>query len=299
MTWRIAVVVTVGLFPWAAVSPGNEPTTLVPNRSNDALAGTLRGLIVRHAPPVLYEDFDDWGETKSVARGIKWTEGNLLPLPLKPHLMYKEKNHGTWKRVRITAENMKDTLVVDIRNVEQVAPGCKTFDLFVSFDAKIHYDQERWRSGLKTYDVGARARLRVRLGLRCEVTTRLESSGGLLPDTVFRLRVLHANLGYDNLVMEHLAGMGGTMAKLLGDAIRGFLRERRPFLETDLLRKANAAIVAAGDTKEIRVGLGSLFDSKDFFTESAVNLIKAPKTPPPPAPTPANNQPTWRPVSKR
>jgi hypothetical protein len=60
---------------------------------------------------------------------------------------------------------------------------------------------------------------------------------------------------YDHFVTEHIAGLGGDAAKLLGDALQKILR---PALEKKLLPKASAAIVKAADTKELRVSLGSL-----------------------------------------
>jgi hypothetical protein len=36
----------------------------------------------------------------------------------------------------------------------------------------------------------------------------------------------------------------------------------RPSLEHRLIDKANAAIVKAGDTKEVRLGIGKLFERK-------------------------------------
>ena len=40
------------------------------------------------------------------------------------------------------------------------------------------------------------------------------------------------------------------------------VKQMRPSLEKDMLEKANRAIVKAGDTKEVKLGLGKLFDGK-------------------------------------
>jgi hypothetical protein len=258
----------------AQPAPGAEPATLAPNRSNDALAGTLRGLIVRHAPNPLYEASRNWGDTKEVVRGLRWTG---RPLPLRPEVVKGEKKHGKWRRVRVTADDLANTLVFDLRHVRQHEPGRKTFDVFASFDARVFVDQERWRAGLKTFDFSARARLRVKLHLACEVTTRLQPNGTLFPDALFRLRVTRADLRYDNLVVEHIAGLGGTAAKVLGEAVHNLLDELKPSLEPDLLARANAAIVKAGDTKEVKLSLTNFFERPDALAESALNLLPGPK----------------------
>ena len=64
----------------------------------------------------------------------------------------------------------------------------------------------------------------------------------------------HADVGYDDFEVTHIAGVGGDLAKFLGDAARKAIREFKPSLEERLLTKAEARILKAGDTKEIRLG---------------------------------------------
>jgi hypothetical protein len=73
---------------------------------------------------------------------------------------------------------------------------------------------------------------------------------------------MQAQVSYDNLVVEHIAGIGGEAAKLIGDGLKGGLHQWRPSLEKELLAKADAAIVKAADTKEVRVSLSQLFSGK-------------------------------------
>src|SRR5262249_13818111 len=171
-------------------------------------------------------------------------------------------NDGTWKHIRITAEHLADTLLVDVKNVHQTDDGKKYFDVHLAFDAKVYYLERIWHKGVKLYDGDVEAKMRVKLNLTCEATTRLEGQGALLPELVFRLRVTKADFSYDNLKVEHIAGIGGEGAKVIGDAVVATLRQVHPSLERDMIAKADDAIVKAADTKEIRVGLGSLFGKK-------------------------------------
>jgi hypothetical protein len=253
-----------------AVASAPAQTPVLGHKDVNALAGTLRGLVVAHAPTTLYEDAPSWGETKRVANGVEW-KGKI---GLKPELQYKQKNHGVWKRMKVTAPNLADSLVLDIRHVRRPEEGRLLFDVFVSFDARVQYDQERWRSGIKTYDVSTRARLRVRVLLHCEVTTRIEPNGTFFPDAFMRLRVVKADAGYDNLVVEHIAGLGGDAAEVIGDTIHGAIKEFKPSAERKLFERANAAIVKAGDTKEVKLSLTGMFASKDFLTGQALELLK-------------------------
>src|SRR5207302_8177276 len=108
------------------------------------------------------------------------------------------------------------------------------------------------------YSGEVRARLRLRLRLRCEAVSRVETGGKLLPEAVFRLRVLQSDLRYDRFRVEHAAGVGGDAAKVLGEGAHAAVHLVRPSLERKLLERANAAVVKAGDTREVRVSLMKL-----------------------------------------
>jgi hypothetical protein len=244
--------------PAKSIASGNVLAALG-GGSVDALAGTLRGFLVKSLPNPVYEDTKHWGLQKPV-REVRWRGKGL-------HVRREEvdvlKNDGRWWKVRVIGERLADTLVLDLRDARQIEPGRMTFTAFISFDTHIDFDRQTWRSGTRTYSGSIRARMRVRLTLQCEATARLDGAGKLLPDAIFRLRVLRAESGYDNFVVEHIAGLGGEAAKLLGDAARGSLKQWRPSMESELLAKADAAIVKAGDTKEVRVSLSKLLSKKN------------------------------------
>jgi len=242
------------------VKPRLDPAGLLPLLSGgttDAVAGAIRGYLVRAMPDPLYEAWPGWGNTCNVARGIKWHHA-------KPSLQYKPKNDGKWTHVRVSCVNPADTVIFDIRDVQAPEQGRLVFTVFLSFDAKVEYDQQNWESGVRLYAGSSRAKFRVRALVHCEATYRLEPGKALLPDAVFRLRVTQAQVGYDNFVMEKVAGIAGEAGKVLGDAIRGGLKRWDPSLERNLLAKANAAIEQAGDTKEVRVSLYELIKKKGW-----------------------------------
>jgi hypothetical protein len=131
--------------------------------------------------------------------------------------------------------------------------------------------------------------------LQCEANMRLDPGAALLPEAVFRLRVVQSQLSYDNFVTEHIAGIGGDMADVLGDAVRNGMKKWHPSLERDLLAKANASIEKAADTKEVRVSLVDLLKKKGWMPKAPP--VPAPAAGPPaaPLPTPAEPPPTAEP----
>jgi hypothetical protein len=223
------------------------------------LSASFRGVMLTFVPTPLYEDHKHWGKQKEVARGLKWTgEGPDFHAEVQKTL----KNDGLWWRVKVTAPDVDRLLVFEISDVHKPELGKMTFRAFISFGTEIEYERQRWDAGKRLFSTSIRGRARVDLTLHCEAITHLEDKGKLLPDTVFRLHVTSSDFHYDDVVFEHVAGLGGEAAKLIGEAARANLRIWKPSLEQKLVDRANAAIVKAGDTKEVRVGIGKLFQRK-------------------------------------
>jgi hypothetical protein len=238
--WLGLLLLTAGP-AWAGPPPGKVVDAgaalgMLGGGSPEALAGSLRAFLVKSVPDPLFEDHRHWDLHKEGSRG-------------------KPKKDGRWWRVTVKAINPADTMIVDLRDLQVLEGGRKTFTLFVAFDADVELERQTWKLGVRLYSGSTRARLRLKLHLRCEALAKVEAKK-LVPSAVFRLRVLESSLNYDNLVVEHTAGVGGEVAKLLGDAFVGGMHHWKPSLERELLAKANAAIVKAADTHEVRVGLG-------------------------------------------
>jgi hypothetical protein len=171
--------------PGAAAALG----LLDPN-SAPALAGNLRAFLLASLPEPLFEDAKHWG-VQAPVRKLRWRGQGLR---VHPEVQEVLENEGDWWKVRVTAINPRDTLVVDLRDVRHPEPGRMTFTTFLALDAHVDYDRQNWRAGTRLYSGSVRARMRLKLSLRCEVTGRVEGQG-LLPDVVVRLRVTQSDAG--------------------------------------------------------------------------------------------------------
>jgi hypothetical protein len=229
------------------------PQPAVGAPSADALAASLRSYLAQRIPPVLSEDKGNWGHQKPTARGLEWKGHKVLP-----RVQRSPKNQGVWRKLTLRAIDPWHTLVLELRDARQVGPGRMTFTAFLALGVRADYEHQHWRAGIRLYSGSVRARLRIKATLACEVTSRLEKTGGLLPEVVFRFRVLQSDAGYDNFVVEHINGVGGELAKVLGKAARDALHQWKPSLERNLLAKANAAILKSGDTRDIHLSLAKL-----------------------------------------
>jgi hypothetical protein len=242
--------------PAVAEPPASRPAE---PPSAEELAAIMKSLLVAALPDPLVEQSSNWGHQSNVMNGVTWEKDGIL---LKPHKQKKLKNDGTWRRIKVEAVNPDKNLTLLVRNVQQSEKGRLTFDLVLTLQTRIYFEQQIWKHGVKLYGGSTRARCRPILALQCESTSRAVKTEGALPDVVFRLRVLDAKLHYDQFKVEHTAGVGGDLAEVLGDAIHDMIKQLKPSLERDMLEKANRAIVKAGDTKEVKLGLGRLFDGK-------------------------------------
>jgi hypothetical protein len=229
------------------------PVPILTGSAKDELAGDFRGLLLKNLPDPLYEKENNWGNQAMVRR--RHLTGRLGDLHVE--IVHEPRNDGVWKKIRVEAVNPKDTLVFDVRNVVSPEAGKVTFQIFAALDTTINYTHQRWESGLRLFDASARAKARIKMTLDCEATSRLEG-GALIPDVVIEVKVTKADVTYDNLKFEHIAGIGGDAAQLIGDLAHAALTQWRPSIERDALAKANAAVVKAGQHKEVRLSLAKL-----------------------------------------
>ena len=223
--------------------------------SVEALAAALKPLLADALPPVLYEKTTNWGHQELAANGVRWHG-------LRAEVIKVPRNDGKWKRIRVTAQELPRSLALVVTDFKTVDTDRQTFKVFLTFQAGLEYEQQNWDLGVRLWSGSVRARLQLKVALECENVIRVEQGKGLFPDLVFRLRVTSAHVSYDNLVVEHVAGVGGSAARLTGEAVRSALRQWKPSLERDLLARADAAILKAADTREVRIGLGGLLKKK-------------------------------------
>jgi hypothetical protein len=219
------------------------------------LAKTLKPVLIKAIPATLHEKSDNWDHQVMVPVGLKWNG-------LRPQITKSPRNHGEWKRLKITAHDLPRTLDLKIFDVKNIDAEKQTFKVFLTFEMGVEYEQQNWESGARLWSGSVRARAQMKFDMDCENTLRVELDKNNLPDFILRIRVTNAKVNYDKLVIEHINGIGGDGAKLIGEAVHHVMNKHRPSIERDLLAKANAAIVKAADTRDVRISFGSLLKGK-------------------------------------
>ncbi len=219
-----------------------------------ALQTTLRDLVLHNLPTPAVQSKKDWGKQKETTRG------RLRGNPVK-----RLENDGHWRRFSVTVLNPEKTLALGITEAAFPEPGKATLTAMIGVDCGLKFEQQLWQNGRRLYSGETRGTCHAALLLKCEVISRSETKPGqLIPDLVFRMRVTEAQLFYEDLKIDHTAGIGGDGARILGEAIIDAVKRFKPDFERELLDKANAAIVKAADTKEVRISVQSLFQGESM-----------------------------------
>jgi hypothetical protein len=216
------------------------------------VAEMMKPFLVDAIPAKLYEHSRNWGKTSPTPHAIHWHG-------LRPEIVSTPRNDGHWQKVRISPRNLASSFDFRMSPAKRIDAERQSFQIFLSFVATVDYEHQLWESDVRLYSGNTRARIRILLTMDVENTLRLDTKKkALVPDMIFRLRATSAKLAYKDLVVEHTAGVGGSAARVIGEAIEGLVHELQPNLEQKLLDKAGAAVVRAADTREIRIGLSSL-----------------------------------------
>jgi hypothetical protein len=239
--------------------PGSSLLFAQPQAQIDApynqVAQSLKPHLVKLIPATLHEKTENWGHQVMTPVGLKWSGA-------RPRVTRSPRNHGEWRKLVISAQDLPRTLDLRIYDVKNAGADKQTYKVFLTFQMGVYYDQQNWESGVRLWSGSVVARAQVKVDMVCENTLRMELGKNSLPEFVVRLRVTSAKLSYDKLVFEHAAGIGGDGAKVLGKTAHNFVTRARPSFERDILARAGDAIVKTADTKELRVGFGGLSKSK-------------------------------------
>lgn len=243
------------------VAQSAPPTKATTPAENKTLSDSLQKLLLANLPDPLVQTAHNWEHQKEVFDGLRWEKKGVIRY--KPHVVKELKNDGHWERVTVQAADPAKTLKLTVSNARTPEAGKTLFDAVLHTDVKLKYEQQLWTLGQRVYSGETRAKCSAGLTMTVELTSRNEPTpGSLLPTVVLRARVTEASLSYWDLECEHTLGTDGPPAKALGKAVHEVIKKVKPDLERDLLAKANAAVVKAADTKDVKVEFGNLLGMK-------------------------------------
>jgi hypothetical protein len=233
-----------------------------PLRADDAavLSNVVRQVLVKSIPAPAVTATKNWDHQKEIATRKNFRrEGRFQ---WKFDTVKEMKNDGLWSKVALTVVDPETKLGVTIADVK-ATDGTTSFTATLAGPCRFRIEQQLWKSGLRLYSGEIRGRFDAKAVLTCTSAARTDwQPGKLLPAQVFAMAIAEADLSYANLKVEHAAGLGGEAAEKIGDTVVGAVKLLKPSLETSLIEKANAAIVKAGQSKEIRLDVEKMLTGK-------------------------------------
>ncbi|HQR06391.1 MAG TPA: hypothetical protein PLN21_06190 [Gemmatales bacterium] len=231
-----------------------QDTAAVKSISPERVASFQRALekaVFTALPTPLYEGSDHWGDKKKSVNGMKWTP--------KPELQYADKNHGTWRKYRVTLDQpSQDHLKLKVNDVKSLGNNSLSFQIKVDADIEFDVEQQNWQAGIKLFDGFARGGATVKMVITCESKLTIEPGVNLFPVIKYRLHVMDAKASYDRLVFTHVPGLGGSAAKVVGNWTVDAVNQMKPSLERKLIGKLTEKLKKVADTKEIQVSLSGI-----------------------------------------
>ena len=220
-----------------------------------AISKLMRDMTLQHMPDPLVKANDGWGKQKEFVVG-KVMLRNPNKFPDAPRELF---NDGLWRRFTVTARDPADTLGIGITELVRPEADKMLVTINVAMDINFRMEQQLWVRGRQLYSGETRGHCTGAVQLKAVVTHKSEfKPGALFPDIALKVTTTEAKLFYDKIVIDHTAGLDGDDAKKVGDLVVDLVKSVKPELEKELLEKANAAIVKAAGTKEVKLQLDKL-----------------------------------------
>ena len=237
-----------------------DPPTMTVEETK-TLSNVARQLILKFLPDPALTTKKNWGNQKEVVVRIDGERKG--PFQWKFETKKELKNDGHWRALTLSAVEPATKFGIELKDIVTPEPGKTTFTAILTSPVKFEFEQQFWKAGIRLLRGETRGRCDTTIVLRCESMSKLDwAPGKLLPSQILRVKVTNADVNYENLKIEHTAGLGGDAAKVVGETVLKAVKLMKPNLEKDLLEKANAAIVKAGDSKEMKLDLEKLIGGK-------------------------------------
>lgn len=247
---------TVGC--WCLTACCQEPLDLQPLPRDvpefdleDAPPGTrtlLKRLLVELLPHE-FEETGKWGTTKKVWDGVHM---KMDGLHLKTKRKWKEVNHGTWKKHRITLADPDQFLRAKVNNVERAGPGRMAFDLALAARLDIYGRLQEWQRGIRLFSVSADATADVEIDAHFVVDTKLDG-GSVPPGIVITPRADSADLRLVDFKLHRVSKAHGPLVDELSDGLEKTVRKELARRDEKVVQSINRQLEKNQDDLHLSV----------------------------------------------
>lgn len=213
-----------------------EPATESPDNYS-LLDRILRNWIISQLPAE-YENKKKWDRKERVAVGLKV---ELDGAQLETRRRYKEVNHGTWTKYKITPIEPEKEFQFALENVRNVSDGKIAFDLVIIAKATVFGRVAQWERGVQLYNVCAEADVQFKLITRGECDIFLDPRR-LPPDIRIEPKVNDADLQLLSFRLKRVSAAKGPIVKMLSSTVREMAEDAIEENRKKLVEKMNKQI---------------------------------------------------------
>jgi hypothetical protein len=201
------------------------------------LVSWLTSMVHENLPPT-YEDVRKWGLQKEVWDGVKvWREGTRIETKRKTKLV----NAGTWTRYSIAIVEPEKNLHVAFHRLDALPDASIAFAVTVDCPLEVFGRLSQWARDVQLVSVSANAEASCRMTVDGTVQFQMNMLK-LPPDIVIKPHVDHAHIELTHYRVRRISQVGGDVAKVLGNSLRGVVDEKLAEMNSKLADKINKQI---------------------------------------------------------
>lgn len=265
VSWVAAQEATLAPAPLSPSPPGNALFDLQPVTTEvlqfdvaAAPAGT-RSLLKSIIVEVLPEEFEEtkkWGGTKKVWDGLHM---RMDGLQLRTKRRWKEVNHGTWKRHRVTLVDPDQFLRAQVSNIQRESLGQLSFDLLLASRMNVYGRLQEWQLGLRLFSISAEATADVEINTHFTVETKLDAST-IPPGINIKPRVETAEVRLLDFDLHRVSKADGPVVEELGDSLKRTVRKELAKDNDKIVQRINRQLEKKED--DLHLSLQDLIKNK-------------------------------------
>jgi hypothetical protein len=234
----------------AAVRPSRAatPEAAIDPASREALSVAVRGILAECLPEK-FEIKDDWGDQTARFSQLKIHRDGLK---LEFEKRTKDVNHGLWKKLDITPVEPDKNLSFKILSAKNTGPQSFAFQLFASSPLRVDARIERWRTGVKLFNLSTEATASVEMTLNGTLSFDFATIDGKHM-LVLAPKATSVDLRLVDLDIHRISKAAGPLVHELGDLLDHPLDNFLDRYEGKITEKLNASI--AKRPEKFRVAL--------------------------------------------
>jgi hypothetical protein len=230
-------------YPAAVAKPAAtaKPASIDPALLS-AASQTIRSILIESVPPRI-EESKNWGDTRErfSQLNVRLDSGKL-----KVKTDTTKVNHGLWKQLVVVPVEPQKNLQFRIVDARSVGPGAMEFEVVASSPLGITARVERWRTGLKLFNISTDADASIEMHIIGDVTHEHRTIDGK-PYLVFNPVIRKVDLRLTEFDLRRVGPAGGQLVSDLGDMLSDPLADQLHRQEPKVAEKINAAIAKKQD----------------------------------------------------